>query len=543
MTTPSLLTLPSTVLVTRTHRCTAHLTGSWRRYLCNALYPDITDPQRDLKPFTSLMSSTHRHSETPTATPVAAESLPSFHALFATNIRIPHGERLPDICRIANLLVQDLSTIPGFLEISSEARCLLVTAMIDSALWYRTSYICGYLQEYSRVFVGFVHPSVSRLLTLSKSPSEIRHRRVGHGVGPLVLFQCMRISPETKGRAGIQREILLSFVSYNPKKRNHSPGPAPIQFFLSDPRAPAPLTPNSLEDRMSIMLCRSLWRCGGELRPQSVPSDLVSVRKFVLEAIRGALWDPPSSERRDPEALREVLSDVHLVYWNIRNVVSPLLRPLEHLNEDELRSDKKPDHEDDGDETEAPQMRKPARSTHRSDCFTDPVHDSTPTLLQISDPELELLTFGTPDIDESPGEREKVLGFATGTSRVPRDGIIERAEAVQGAQRSSIHKAYDHTGGLLQAHATSAVTQNAPTKPKAGPGGFSSMSTGLNYFDVAVNWQALVRPRLTARSGEWALVQQPPSVAGGVGVIFLQLMQVEKVIAAGRSQEKLDFSR
>ncbi|RPD52382.1 hypothetical protein L226DRAFT_576901 [Lentinus tigrinus ALCF2SS1-7] len=80
------------------------------------------------------MSSTHRHSETPTATPVAAESLPSFHALFATNIRIPHGERLPDICRIANLLVQDLSTIPGFLEISSEARCLLVTAMIDSAL-------------------------------------------------------------------------------------------------------------------------------------------------------------------------------------------------------------------------------------------------------------------------------------------------------------------------------------------------------------------------------------------------------------------------
>ena len=109
---------------------------------------------------------------------------------------------------------------------------------------------------------------------------------------------------------------------------------------------------------------------------KDVPADLISVRKFVLEAISRALKDLPSSDdpqsrysrllalsdlcyrlltvrfnvsgKKGPEdapthiakvmleksfvaTLTNVLSEVDLNYPNIRNVVSSVLRPLEHL--------------------------------------------------------------------------------------------------------------------------------------------------------------------------------------------------------------------
>ncbi|EJD34111.1 hypothetical protein AURDEDRAFT_109329 [Auricularia subglabra TFB-10046 SS5] len=94
--------------------------------------------------------------------------------------------------------------------------------------------------------------------------------------------------------------------------------------------------------------------------------------------------------------------------------------------------------------------------------------------------EVELLISGTPDVDVdewraateyngytpsdpvivwwwralksfSRDERAKVLGFATGTSRVPLGGFVE-LQGVQGVQRFSIHKAYGGTDRLPQAH-------------------------------------------------------------------------------------------
>jgi E3 ubiquitin-protein ligase HUWE1 len=99
---------------------------------------------------------------------------------------------------------------------------------------------------------------------------------------------------------------------------------------------------------------------------------------------------------------------------------------------------------------------------------------------QFNEQELELLISGTPDIDvdewrsateyngytsSDPNivwwwrtlksfnrdERAKVLGFATGTSRVPLSGFLD-LQGVQGVQRFSIHRAYGEPDRLPQAH-------------------------------------------------------------------------------------------
>ena len=100
--------------------------------------------------------------------------------------------------------------------------------------------------------------------------------------------------------------------------------------------------------------------------------------------------------------------------------------------------------------------------------------------MQFNEQELELLISGTPDIDvdewrsateyngytsSDPNivwwwralksfnrdERAKVLGFATGTSRVPLSGFLD-LQGVQGVQRFSIHRAYGEPDRLPQAH-------------------------------------------------------------------------------------------
>ena len=184
----------------------------------------------------------------------------------------------------------------------------------------------------------------------------------------------------------------LAFLSYSAKKRTQTPAKesakhrtAAIQFLLSDLMTFGTINPQPpSEARRQITLCN--WAmsvvvalCVDTTSTQDikdVPTDLISVRKFVLEAISRALKDLPSSD--NPESrysrllalsdlchrlltvrfnvngkkngedvpthiakvmleksfvatLTNVLSEVDLNYPNIRNVVSSVLRPLEHL--------------------------------------------------------------------------------------------------------------------------------------------------------------------------------------------------------------------
>ena len=184
----------------------------------------------------------------------------------------------------------------------------------------------------------------------------------------------------------------VAFLSYASKKRTQTPAKegikhrtAAIQFLLSDLMTFGTINPQPpSEARKQITLCN--WAmsvivalCVDTTTTQDikdVPADLISVRKFVLEAISRALKDLPPSD--DPETrysrllalsdlchrlltvrfnlnskkagddvpthiakvmleknfvatLTNVLSEVDLNYPNIRNVVSSVLRPLDHL--------------------------------------------------------------------------------------------------------------------------------------------------------------------------------------------------------------------
>ncbi|RDX47077.1 hypothetical protein OH76DRAFT_1406241 [Lentinus brumalis] len=185
----------------------------------------------------------------------------------------------------------------------------------------------------------------------------------------------------------------IAFLSYNPKKRTQTPAKdsglkhrtAAIQFLLSDLMTFGTINPQPpSEARKQITLCN--WAmsvivalCVDTAANQDikdVPADLVSVRKFVLEAISRALKDLPSSDNPETRysrllalsdlchrlltvrfnvnakkasdevpthiakvmleknfvaTLTNVISEVDLNYPNIRNVVSSVLRPLEHL--------------------------------------------------------------------------------------------------------------------------------------------------------------------------------------------------------------------
>lgn len=184
----------------------------------------------------------------------------------------------------------------------------------------------------------------------------------------------------------------IAFLSYSPKKRNQTPAKegsakhrtAAIQFLLSDLLTFGTINPQPPADaRKQITLCN--WAmsvivalCVDTTVTQDikdVPTELVSIRKFVLEAISRALKDLPTSENTENRysrllalsdlchrlltvrfnsgkkagdeapthiakvmleknfvsTLTNVLAEVDLNYPNIRNVVSSVLRPLEYL--------------------------------------------------------------------------------------------------------------------------------------------------------------------------------------------------------------------
>lgn len=184
----------------------------------------------------------------------------------------------------------------------------------------------------------------------------------------------------------------VAFLSYSPKKRNQTPAKegsakhrtAAIQFLLSDLLTFGTINPQPPSDaRKQITLCN--WAMsvivalcvdtGATQDIKDVPAEIVSIRKFVLEAISRALKDLPTSENTENRysrllalsdlchrlltvrfnsgkkttdetpthiakvmleknfvsTLTNVLAEVDLNYPNIRNVVSSVLRPLEYL--------------------------------------------------------------------------------------------------------------------------------------------------------------------------------------------------------------------
>ncbi|KAI0666580.1 hypothetical protein C8Q78DRAFT_1176707 [Trametes maxima] len=227
----------------------------------------------------------------------------------------------------------------------------------------------------------------------------------------------------------------IAFLSYSPKKRNQTPAKegatkhrtAAIHFLLSDLLTFGTINPQPpAEARKQITLCN--WAmsvivalCVDTTTSQDikdVPTELVAIRKFVLEAISRALKDLPSSENTESRysrllalsdlchrlltvrfnsskktgeeapthvakvmleknfvsTLTNVLAEVDLNYPNIRNVVSSVLRPLEYLTKVAMKmsrvsdknkeipeeiqtsgSDLEEEEEDEDDETENPE--------------------------------------------------------------------------------------------------------------------------------------------------------------------------------------------
>lgn len=185
----------------------------------------------------------------------------------------------------------------------------------------------------------------------------------------------------------------LAFLSYSAKKRLHTPAKdsnikhrtAALQFLISDLISFGTLNPQPLqEDKRQITLCH--WGmsvivalCVDTFPThdlKDVPSDRVSVRKFVLEALSRAIKDLPTSENAEARysrllalsdlcyrlisvrfnsstrktsddtpthlakvmleknfvaTLTNALAEVDLNYPNIRSVVVGILRPLEYL--------------------------------------------------------------------------------------------------------------------------------------------------------------------------------------------------------------------
>ncbi|KZT10978.1 uncharacterized protein LAESUDRAFT_721398 [Laetiporus sulphureus 93-53] len=186
----------------------------------------------------------------------------------------------------------------------------------------------------------------------------------------------------------------LAFLSYSPKKRAQISAkenglrhkPAAIHFLLTEVMSFGTINPQPPADaRKRIMLCN--WAmsvivalCVDISSTQDfkdVPSDLVSVRKFVLEAISRTIKDVPSSENPETRysrllaladlcyrlltvrfntnprkaneeipthiakimleknfvaTLTNALAEVDLNYPNIRGVVTAILRPIEYLS-------------------------------------------------------------------------------------------------------------------------------------------------------------------------------------------------------------------
>ncbi|KAL6310318.1 hypothetical protein BKA93DRAFT_924556 [Sparassis latifolia] len=265
----------------------------------------------------------------------------------------------------------------------------------------------------------------------------------------------------------------LAFLSYNPRRRTLTPAKetgnrhrtAAIHFLLSDLMSFGTINPQPpAEARKQILLCN--WAMSvivalcvdTSSTPDSkdVASDLVSVRKFVLEAISRSLKDLPTSENTESRysrllaladlcyrlltvrfnagprkvneespthlakimleknfvaTLTNALAEVDLNYPNIRGVVTSILRPLEYLSKIAIKmsrvSDKSKDIPDESadmmdttlsDEEEAPEE-------HEGDETPDLYRNSS---LGIFGGEMEDVHYGTDnDIDENAEEDDE----------------------------------------------------------------------------------------------------------------------------------------
>ncbi|KAI0958508.1 hypothetical protein AcV7_004312 [Taiwanofungus camphoratus] len=262
----------------------------------------------------------------------------------------------------------------------------------------------------------------------------------------------------------------LAVLSYSPKRRAQTPAKessvkyrtAAMQFLLSELLPFGTINPQPpAEARERIMLCN--WAmsvivalCVDTSSTQEIkeiPSDLVSIRKFVIEAISRALKDLPASEipenrysrllalvdlchrlltvrfntgaRKVNEdypthiakimleknfvaTLTNALAEVDLNYPNIRGVVTAILRPLDYLSKIAIKMSRVTDKTKESFADKAEDMESVL-----SEDTGDHEGDETPDLYRNSSlglfgGEMEEMSYGheDDDVDENAEEEE-----------------------------------------------------------------------------------------------------------------------------------------
>ncbi|KAI0644511.1 hypothetical protein C8Q79DRAFT_912719 [Trametes meyenii] len=316
----------------------------------------------------------------------------------------------------------------------------------------------------------------------------------------------------------------VAFLSYSPKKRSQTPAKegatkhrtAAIHFLLSDLLTFGTINPQPpAEARKQITLCN--WAmsvvvalCVDTTTSQDikdVPTELVAIRKFVLEAISRALKDLPSSENTESRysrllalsdlchrlltvrfnsskkageeapthiakvmleknfvsTLTNVLAEVDLNYPNIRNVVSSVLRPLEYLTKVAMKmsrvsektkeipeeiqtseSDISEEEEDEDDETENPE----------SDEATDLYRNSS---LGLFGGEMEDVHYDDEGMDEDGEEDEEDdvemdFGDETGSedTSVTDEDVEEELDDEEGESEGGWHNEEEEEEDLVE---------------------------------------------------------------------------------------------
>ncbi|KAI0081201.1 hypothetical protein K474DRAFT_1768664 [Panus rudis PR-1116 ss-1] len=237
----------------------------------------------------------------------------------------------------------------------------------------------------------------------------------------------------------------VAFLSYSPRKRIHTPAKegglkhrtAALQFLLSDLITFGTINPQvTPEGKRQVMLCN--WAmsvivalCVDTFPTQDlkdIPSERVSIRKFVLEAVSRALKDIPASEGPDARygrllalvdlcyrllsvrfnmgprkvndetpthiakimleknfvaTLTNALAEVDLNYPGIRTVVAGILRPLEYLTKVAIRMSRVSDKHKESIVEDRESMQSDTSSQYADDMI-DADREETPDLYRNS---------------------------------------------------------------------------------------------------------------------------------------------------------------
>ncbi|KAF7288667.1 hypothetical protein HMN09_01372700 [Mycena chlorophos] len=294
----------------------------------------------------------------------------------------------------------------------------------------------------------------------------------------------------------------LAFLSYSPKKRSQAKEAhskmrsATMQFLLSEVIAFDTINPQQTSDgrdrvavcnwAMSLIVALCVDTSVGPTEAKEVSSELVSVRKFVLEAISRAIKDLPSTanvearygrllaladlchrlltvrfntstrkahddtpthlakvmlEKNFVATLTNALSEVDLNYPNVRGLVGSILRPLELLTKIAIKMSRSSKTKDvlDGDKEEEINS---SESEEEVEEMEDSDREETPDLYRNSalgmfGGEMEDVNFtGEDDMDDDEDEDEDEdvemdFGEETGSEDTSNDEEDEENEEEQ----------------------------------------------------------------------------------------------------------------